>query len=73
MFPAKFSPVLFGFILTCLMTFLVAGISTFRAMGLVDGVFGIWMTNWLASWVVAFPVVLVIAPLTRKIVARLTS
>ncbi len=40
--------------------------------GLSDGVAGLWLGNWLSSWAVAFPAVLVVAPVTRHLVARLT-
>jgi hypothetical protein len=29
------------------------------------------MSNWLPSWMVAFPAVFIVAPLTRKLVAKL--
>ena len=35
------------------------------------GLFMIWMENWISSWIVAFPAVLVVAPLVRRIVHRL--
>ena len=41
--PARFAPILFGFILSGLMSLLVSGIATFRNAGLVDGFFGIWV------------------------------
>lgn len=69
--PARFAPVLFGLILSGLMSFIVSGLSTVRAVGLVEGVPGLWLGNWLASRSIAFPTVLVVAPLTRRIVARL--
>ena len=72
MIPARFAPALFGLVLSGLMSLLVSGIATLRAVGLVDGVLALWMTNWLSSWVVAFPAVLVVAPLARRLVARLT-
>ncbi|WP_288253346.1 DUF2798 domain-containing protein [uncultured Hydrogenophaga sp.] len=72
MFPAKYAPALFGLILSGLMSLLVSGISTARAVGLVDGFAGLWISAWLSAWLVAFPVVLVVAPLTRRAVARLT-
>jgi hypothetical protein len=72
MFPARFAPVLFGLILSGLMSCMVSGIATTRAIGLVPGFFGQWMTSWAFSWAVAFPVVLVVAPVTRKLVAALT-
>ena len=39
----KFAPVLFGFVLSALMSLLVSGIATFRNAGLVDGFFNIWV------------------------------
>lgn len=73
MFPQKFAPALFGLILSGLMSLLVAGISTWRAVGVGDGFAGIWIGAWLNAWLVAFPVVLVVAPLTRRAVARLVD
>ena len=70
MIPARFAPILFGFILSGLMSLIVSGIATFRAIGLAEGVFGLWISAWLASWLVAFPCVLVVAPFTRRLVAR---
>ena len=73
MFPKKFAPALFGLILSGLMSLLVAGISTYRAVGLGDGFTGLWIGAWLTAWLVAFPVVLVVAPLARRTVSRLVS
>lgn len=72
MFPARFAPVLFGLILSGLMSCMVSGISTLRAVGLGGGFLGQWMASWAVSWAIAFPVVLVVAPITRRIVAVLT-
>ncbi|MEO0664707.1 MAG: DUF2798 domain-containing protein [Pseudomonadota bacterium] len=72
MIPARFSPVVFGFFLSCLMSLLVSGVSTLRALGLVEGLFSVWMSNWLASWAIAFPAVLVVAPIARRLVALIT-
>lgn len=71
MIPAKFAPILFGLILSGLMSCMVSGIATLRAAGLGEGVFGLWMGAWMASWVIAFPAVLLVAPLTRRLVAKL--
>ena len=72
MIPARFAPILFGLILSGLMSSLVSGIATLRAVGLVQGLGRLWLGNWLSSWAVAFPAVLVVAPVTRRLVARLT-
>jgi hypothetical protein len=73
MIPARFAPILFGFILSGLMSCMVSGLSTFRALGLGTGFASAWAGNWLVSWAIAFPVVLVVAPITRRIVARLVK
>lgn len=73
MIPAKYAPVVFGFVLSGLMSFIVSGISTVRALGPEDALVGTWLVSWLTSWAVAFPTVLVVAPITRRIVARLTA
>ena len=71
--PARYAPVLFGFILSALMSLLVSGIATFRNAGLADGFLAAWIGAWLPSWAIAFPVVLLAAPLTRRLVQRLTA
>ena len=73
MFPKKFAPAVFGLILSGLMSLLVAGISTYRAVGLGDSFAGLWISAWLTAWLVAFPVVLVVAPLARRAVSLLVS
>jgi hypothetical protein len=71
--PTKFAPALFGLILSGLMSLLVSGISTYRALGFSDGSVPVWTVAWLTAWLVAFPVVLIAAPLTRRAVALLVG
>lgn len=71
--PKRYAPYLFGLLLSGMMSFIVAGIATVRALGFVDGVMFNWMTAWLGAWVVAFPAVLVVAPLVRRIVAAVVE
>jgi hypothetical protein len=72
MIPARFAPVLFGLILSGLMSMVVSGIATFRALGAHEGFLANWAGSWAVSWAIAFPTVLVVAPITRRIVAKLT-
>jgi Protein of unknown function (DUF2798) len=72
MIPKKFSRALFALILSSLMSFLISGISTYRAVGANEHFIGMWASAWLTAWTVAFPVVLVLAPLTRRLVDFLT-
>ena len=73
MLPKKLAPALFGLILSGLMSLLVSGISTYRAVGLGEGYAGLWTSAWLTAWFVAFPVVLIVAPLARRTVALLVG
>jgi hypothetical protein len=69
----RFAPILFGFVLSALMSLVVSGISTFRNAGLVDGYLSLWIGAWLPSWFVAFTVVLLMAPLARRLVGLLIN
>jgi Protein of unknown function (DUF2798) len=71
MFPNKYAPILFGFILSGLMSLLVSGIATLRAVGVVPDFVSTWIAGWSTAWAIAFPIVLIVAPLTRKLVQRL--
>ena len=73
MIPSRFGPLLLGLILSGLMSLLVSGISTWRAAGLTPEFPSLWVGAWLTAWVVAFPTTLVIAPLARRAVERLTA
>ena len=73
MIPQKYSPQLFGLILSGLMSLLVSGISTLRALGLVPHFVNAWAGAWLTAWLFAFPVVLLVTPLARKAVQFLVA
>lgn len=73
MIPARFAPILFGLLLSGLMSLIVSAVATFRAVGLPDGFVGMWMQAWAPSWLIAFPTVLVVAPLVRRLVGVLVA
>ena len=65
--PAFFEPIVFGLLLTGLMSLVVSGIATWNALGFVAEFTMQWLESWLFAWVVAFPCVLVIAPFVRRL------
>ena len=73
MIPNRFAPIMFGFMVSGLMSCVVSGIATLRALGFADGIFASWMTSWAFSWSFAFPTILIVAPIARRLVARVTS
>jgi hypothetical protein len=72
MIPAKFAPLLFSFFLSIIMSCVVSGVATLNAAGLSDDFTTLWAAAWYKSWIVAFTTILVVAPLTRRFVARIT-
>ena len=72
MIPAKFARLLFSFCLSIIMSCVVSGVATLNAAGLADGFAALWLAACYKSWIVAFSTILVVAPLTHRLVARLT-
>ena len=67
--PAKFELPLFALLLSGLMSFLVSGVALIRTLGALPE-WTAWIHAWISSWLVAFPAVMLIAPLVRKMVSR---
>ncbi len=73
MIPRRFEPYVFALVLSSMMSFIISGVSTYRALGLVDGFVLLWLSSWLTSWAIAFPVVTVVGPVARRIVHRIVA
>ena len=71
MIPAIYGQVTFIFFVSICMSCVVSGVSVLNTAGFVDAFFGLWMTAWLKSWIVAFPSLLVIAPIVRRFLDKL--
>ncbi|MBK9572653.1 MAG: DUF2798 domain-containing protein [Rhodoferax sp.] len=71
--PARYTHLVMPLLLSFFMTFLVSLISTVRSLGLVDGLFQVWMGAWLLSWMVAFPALLLVQPLVRRIMGLIVE
>lgn len=71
--PARFAPALFGFILSGLMSLFVSAIAILRNAGLAEGFIALWASAWLLSWAFAFPIVLVVAPIIRRLVGAMVK
>jgi hypothetical protein len=71
MFPRRFEPVLFGLVLSGLMSLVVSAIATMKAAGMGPGFLALWTSSWLTAWLVAFPIVLLAGPLARRMVRGL--
>lgn len=61
----------FGFLMSMQMALIMSGILTAVNTGLANGYLARWMHAFLIAWACAFPLVLLFAPLTRKLVSKL--
>lgn len=68
--PPRYNAVAMPLVLSGLMTIIVSGISTLNALGFAPGWGGKWFSAWLLSWAVAFPVMVFVLPVARRIVAN---
>ncbi|MGI9370574.1 MAG: DUF2798 domain-containing protein [Ruegeria sp.] len=71
MIPARFAPALFGFIMSGMMSCMVTGIATLKAVGFGPSTLANWLTSWAFSWPIAFTVILIASPAVRRLVQRL--
>ena len=69
----RYAVPLTGLLLTAIMTCVISGVSTFLALGLTGAALARWPVAWGASWVIAFPTVLVVLPFVQRVVRRLVS
>ncbi|HRK25531.1 MAG TPA: DUF2798 domain-containing protein [Beijerinckiaceae bacterium] len=69
--PARHTWLVMPAILALLMTFVVSGISTLRAIGPGPEFLAKWMGSWALSYVVAYPTLLVVMPVVRRILAAI--
>jgi hypothetical protein len=71
--PARYAGVVTPFLLTLFMTLIVSFISTLRGVGLAPDFVRIWLSSWGLSWVVAFPTLLAVLPLVRRMSAAIVD
>lgn len=73
MFPARFASILFGFLLSGIMSCIVTFVASVKTVGLGRETLTAWLGAWGFAWPVAFTVVLFVAPFVRRVVAILVK
>ncbi|MFG1311592.1 DUF2798 domain-containing protein [Xanthobacter tagetidis] len=66
--PARYAGIVMPLVLSVLMTFVVSAIATARSLGLGPDFVSTWPIAWGLSWLVAFPTLLLVLPVVRRIV-----
>lgn len=69
----RWAGIVMPLVLSVLMTFVVSGIATIRSLGLGPDFLATWPAAWGLSWLVAFPTLLLVLPLVRRVVAALVE
>jgi hypothetical protein len=69
--PARYAPVVMPLLLSIFMTCIVSLIATLRNVGLAHDVVIQWLGAWAVSWVIAFPTLLLVLPIVRRLTGRL--
>lgn len=69
----RYAPLLFSAILSTIMVSIVSAFVLVSSQGLHAGLPSLWLRSFATTWPVAFPTVALVAPLVRKLVARLTA
>ena len=70
-FPAKAAGLIMPLLLSILMTFIVSFVSTLKSLGLDAFTLTGWLSAWGLSWLIAFPALLLVLPVVKKLTAYL--
>jgi hypothetical protein len=71
--PAHYATIIMPLVLSLLMTFVVSAISTWKSLGFNSLFLSTWPVAWGLSWLVAFPTLLAVLPVVRRIVGLLVE
>lgn len=69
----RYSNILFGGILSIIMVTIISGAVVLVTQGLNSDFPLRWAKGFATAWPIAFPIVLVVAPFVRKLVAKVTA
>ena len=70
--PARYGVFVAPLFLSIVMTCLVSCVSTIRGVGLTSNFASTWLAAWGVSWAIAFPVLLAMMPIARRLTTMLT-
>lgn len=69
MIPQRYSAYAFSFFMSLLMSGIMSLVISLFNVGWVDGIAMIWFKAWAFAFAVAFPTIIAVTPLVRKLVA----
>ncbi len=69
MIPARYGNIVFAFYMSLIMSNVMSLFISLINVGFIEGIVGIWLRAWGLAFVVAFPTVVLVTPLVRRLVA----
>ena len=73
MFNAKLQPYIFAFVMGFFMSGIMSFVISVFNVGLVDNIFSLWLQAWSFAFIVAFPTIVLISPMVKKITSTLVK
>lgn len=73
MIPSRYSPYVFSFFMSLLMSGVMSFCITTLNLGWVADLLWLWLKAWSAAFVIAFPTIVLVTPLVRKLVSLVIS
>lgn len=71
--PKKYAFLVTPFLVSCLMTFVVSGVSTIFSIGFESNMISVWIGAWIISWLIAFPTLIITLPMVRRFVSSIVE
>lgn len=71
MIPKKYEHVVFPFLMALFMSCIMSFVISVMNAGFASNIVIIWLKAWMGAFVVAFPTILVVGPIVRRLTAKL--
>lgn len=72
MIPSRYSPYVFSFFMSLLMSGVMSFCITALNLGWIAGLVSLWLNAWSVAFIIAFPTIVLVTPLVRKLVMLVT-
>ncbi|MGE4329930.1 DUF2798 domain-containing protein [Diaphorobacter sp.] len=69
--PPKYALIVMPLLMSGMMSGIICLVNLVRALGLSRAALEAWPSTWLLAWAVAFPTVMLVMPLVKRITLRL--
>jgi hypothetical protein len=69
----RFAPLINAILMAIVLPFFMTLVVSLANIGFTERLVGAWMKTWAIAAVAAFPLILILAPLIKKVVGRITE